>query len=384
MGMPFSFVYPAAHCYLCPMENIDQKYANLLVQYCLEVQPGERIFIRSSYLAEPLLQEVYKAVLTAGGIPEVAVSIDDLDRILLSHGNDQQLQHVSPLTEKAVNEYEGYLVIRAPFNLKALQEVPKDRLSFRQEAMQPINKTYAARTASGKMKRCLCDYPTQAGAQEAGMSLAEYKAFVFEACHLDKEDPIAAWLEVRKKQQAIVDHLNTTNVLRYTAPDTDITFSTAGRTWINSDGRANMPSGEVFTSPVEDSGEGTVRFTYPAIYIGHEVEDVRLEVKGGEVVKWTAARGQDFLDYFFSLEGARRFGEIAIGSNYGINRFTKNILFDEKIGGTIHMALGQSYAQAGGKNESTVHWDMIADMRQDAAVYADGEKIYENGQFLIG
>lgn len=366
------------------MESIHDKYAHLLTYYCLDIQPGEKVFIRSSYLAEDLLKAVYKAVLEAGGIPEVSVSIGDLDRLLLTRGNDEQLQHVSPLTEAAIRTYDAYLVIRAPFNLKELQEVPKDRLSFRQKAMRHINKTYSERTAKGEMKRCLCDYPTQAGAQEAGMSLADYERFIYSACHLDKADPVAAWLNVRKEQQAIVDHLNQTETIRYVGKDIDITFSTKGRTWINSDGRSNMPSGEVFTSPVEDSGTGIVRFSYPAIYMGHEVEDVRLEVENGLVTKWTASRGQDFLDYFFSLEGATRFGEIAIGTNYGIDRFTKNILFDEKIGGTVHMALGQSYAQAGGKNESAVHWDMIAEMRDSGEVYADGQKMYEKGKFLIG
>jgi aminopeptidase len=171
--------------------------------------------------------------------------------------------------------------------------------------------------------------------------------------------------------------------MRYISKDTDISFSTKDRIWINSDGRANMPSGEVFTGPVEDSVNGTIFFSYPGVYMGHEVENVRLWVKDGLVERWEATRGKDFLNYIFTIPGARRFGEAAIGTNYDISRITKNILFDEKIGGSIHMAIGQSYLHTGGNNESSVHWDMITDMTEAGEIWADGEKIYEKGKFLI-
>lgn len=215
------------------------------------------------------------------------------------------------------------------------------------------------------------------------MSLSEYEAFVFSACKLYSENPMEAWLQVRADQQRIVDHLNQCSTVRYVTEGTDISFSTKGRTWINSDGQNNMPSGEVFTSPVEDSVNGTVRFSYPGLYQGHEVEEVALSVKDGHIEKWEARRGKEFLDRIFQTPGARRFGEAAIGTNYDIQRMTKNILFDEKIGGTMHMAIGQSYLQCGGKNESSVHWDMITDMTHGGEVWADGELIYQNGKFLI-
>jgi aminopeptidase len=213
--------------------------------------------------------------------------------------------------------------------------------------------------------------------------LKEYEDFVFNACNLYHDDPIAEWKKLSKRQQSIVNHLNRCTKVHYKGKDIDISFSTEGRTWINSDGKTNMPSGEVYTAPVEDSVNGVVRFSHPSIYMGTEVEDIRLEVKDGEVIKWDAKRGKEFLDQIFDIPGARRFGEAAVGTNFNIQQFTKNILFDEKIGGTIHMAIGQSYHQCGGKNNSSVHWDMIADMTNGGEIFADGQKVYENGQFTI-
>ena len=215
------------------------------------------------------------------------------------------------------------------------------------------------------------------------MSLEEYQNFVYGSCKLFDPDPATSWWGVRQSQQQVVDYLNQHDNVRYVGEGIDINFSAKGRTWINSDGQTNMPSGEVYTSPVENSVNGVIYFSYPAIYMGHEVEGVTLWVKDGWVEKWEARRGQDFLDRIFQMEGARRFGEAAIGTNYNIDRFTKNILFDEKIGGTVHMAIGQSYLQAGGKNKSSVHWDMIAEMRNGGEIFVDGEKIYKNGQFLL-
>jgi len=230
--------------------------------------------------------------------------------------------------------------------------------------------------------RSLCQYPTNASAQEAGMSLEEYQNFVFTACHLYSEDPAAEWRKIRAEQQRYVDFLNQAKKITYKGPQTDITFSVAGRTWINSDGRVNMPSGEVFSGPIEDSVNGTVHFDYPSIYLGREVSGVTFEVVNGEIKEWSAERGQEVLEEVMAVEGARYFGEVAIGTNYNVQQATKNILFDEKIGGTIHMAVGQSYIQTGGKNKSVIHWDLISDMTE-GEIWADGERIYEKGKFLI-
>lgn len=215
------------------------------------------------------------------------------------------------------------------------------------------------------------------------MSLEEYQRFVYNACRLYDDDPIVSWIAVRNEQSRIVEYLNDVSVVRYQNHQTDIRFSVKGRTWINSDGQTNMPSGEVYSAAVEDSVEGTVHFDYPSIYMGHTIKGITLEVEQGEVKKWSAITGQEFLDQIFSIPGATRFGEVAIGTNYNINVATGNILFDEKMGGTIHMAVGQSYFQTGGENESPIHWDMIADMTQGGKIFADDKLIYESGRFLI-
>lgn len=366
------------------METILNRYARLLVQYCLDLQQGERLFVRSTTLAEPLVREVYREALRLGATVDTELEFREQQRILYLEGKESQLQHLSPLYRQAIESYDAYLHIRAPFNLREGQANDPEKYKVRQAAHAAILKRYFERTADRSLKRNLCEFPTQAGAQEAGMSLEAYEAFIYNACRLNTKDPIAAWLDVRHRQQEIVDVLNAGSEVRYIGPRTDIQFSTAGRQWINSDGQTNMPSGEVYTSPVEDSVEGVVYFDFPAIYHGQSVENVTLWVEKGEVVRWEAERGKEVLDRVFQIPGARRFGEAAIGTNYQIQQFTRNILFDEKIGGSIHMAIGQSYLQAGGKNQSTVHWDMISSMRKGGAIFVDETKIYENGQFLIG
>ena len=365
------------------MNPILEKYANLLVNYCVDIQPGDKLFVKSTTLAEPLVREVYRAALRAGATVDVSLAFREQNKILLEEGNDAQLDHVSPLNKKSIETYQAYLFIRAPFNLREDQEADPAKVKRQKAAGAPLNKIYFQRTATRDLKRNLCQYPTVAAAQNAGMSLEDYEKFVFGACKLFSDDPIQEWLKVRAFQQQIVDLLNSRATVRYKGEGIDISFSTKGRTWINSDGQTNMPSGEVYTSPVEDSVNGVINFSYPAVYMGHEVEDVTLWVKDGRVEKWEARRGKDFLDRVFEMDGARRFGEAAIGTNYSINRFTKNILFDEKIGGTVHMAVGQSYLQTGGKNQSAIHWDMIGNMMNGGEIYADDEKIYENGKFLF-
>ena len=365
------------------MQNLLAKYAHLLVNYCVDIQEGEKLYVRSSTEAEPLIREIYRYALRAGAQVEVELDFREKNRIFLQEAQEDQLKYLPLLQKEAMENFDAYLYIRAPFNLREDQDVDPKKAKVRQEAMQPVSQMYFDRTATRALKRNLCQYPTVAAAQNAGMSLEAYEEFVFGACKLYEENPVAAWIEVRKKQQKIVDLLNSRTKVRYVTEGTDITFSTEGRTWINSDGQTNMPSGEVYTSPVENSVNGQIHFSFPGLYMGHEVERVTLWVKDGYIEKWEAGRGQDFLNRIFGMEGTRRFGEAAIGTNYDIDRMTRNILFDEKIGGTVHMAIGQSYQQAGGKNQSSVHWDMITEMRNGGEIYADDEKIYENGYFLI-
>ncbi len=358
-------------------------YAHLLVHYCLDLQPGERLYIRTTTLAEPLVREVFRLATRAGAQVEATLDFREKHRIFLEEGRQDLLEKPAPFYRMAMESFDAYLNIRAPFNLREDQSVNKEKSKRWQEAQQEVLDTYFRRTAEGSLKRSLCQYPTLANAQEAGMSLEEYEQFVYRACKLDAEDPVKAWKGVRAEQQKVVDLLNACTDMHYLGPGIDLRFSTRGRTWINSDGRSNMPSGEVFTAPVEHSVQGEVHFSFPGVYMGHEVEGVRLTVKDGYVETWEAERGGDLLDHVFSIPGARRFGEAAIGTNYAIDRLTRNILFDEKMGGTVHLAVGQSYLQAGGKNRSTVHWDLITDMREGGVIFADGQKIYENGRFQL-
>lgn len=357
-------------------------YAELLVHYCLDLQPGDRLYIKTTTLAEPLVREVYRHALRAGATVDTELEFREMQRIFLQEAGKKQLQQPPLLYQTAIDQYEAYLHIMAPFHLRDDFEAAPEKLALRQATMQPLYKTYTQRTATRALKRNLCLFPTPASAEEAGMPLEDYEAFVYAACGLDDPDPIESWLKVRKRQQSIVDYLNTCREIRYVGPGTDLRFSTKGRIWINSDGQTNMPSGEVYTSPVEDSVNGVVYFSLPAIFQGKEVEGVTLGVKNGLIEYWDAKKGKEVLDYVFTVEGARYFGEAAIGTNYRITRQTRNILFDEKIGGTVHLAIGQSYLQTGGKNHSSIHWDMITDMRAGGEIWADEEKIYENGFFL--
>lgn len=363
--------------------SILENYAKLLVQYCLDLQPDEKLFIHSTTLAEPLVRAVLVEALKVGAIVEVQLDIAEEQTLRLVNSNTHQLAHVPVLRAHAMAHFDAYLKILAPHTLLENPGNFKDKLRLQQLALKPMSDHYSKRTAEGTLKRSLCLYPTLAGADMAGMTLDAYSQFVYHACRLFDPDPKASWLAVREEQQHLVDYLNQVAQLRYVAPGTDIRFSVKGRTWMNSDGRNNMPSGEVFTGPVEDSVEGKVYFSFPSVYEGQVVRGIRLTVCKGKVIYWEADEGQDLLDELFTVPGSRFFGEVAIGTNYNIQQPTLNILFDEKIGGTIHMAVGQSYLQTGGTNNSVIHWDMITDMRQGGQIYADGVLIYENGRFLI-
>lgn len=363
--------------------SILEKYANLLVNYCVEIKPGDNLFVSSTTLAEPLIREIYREAIKKGANVEVSMAFQEKGRIFYQNASDAQLAHVSPLYKLAMEEYDGFIKIMAPFNLNETRNSESEKINLHRQAVAPILKTYFERTATRDLKRNTCLFPTQASAQEAGMSLEEYEKFVYGACKLYDDNPAESWRSVGQFQQRIVDFLNKRTNFIYKGESFEISFNTEGRKWINSDGKTNMPSGEVYTSPVENSVNGKVHFSYPGIYMGTEVEGVTLWVKDGLIEKWEAKKGKTFLDKIFSLKGARRFGEAAIGTNTNINKITKNILFDEKMGGSIHMAIGQSYLQCGGKNESSIHWDMITDMKKHGEIYADGELVYKHGKFLI-
>jgi aminopeptidase len=365
------------------MQNIYTKYATLLTDYCLAVKANERVYITSTYLAEPLLQELLKCIYSRGATAHLNIELQDQTKIIMDAASTDTLSKENEIQKLIVEKFDCYLVIRAPFNSRDTQNIAPEKRKASSEGNKEISKIYNHRTGTYQMRRSLCQFPTQAAAQEAGMSLKEYEHFIFQSCFLFEEDPIQAWKNLGIAQQKATDYLNKSKAIHYKGPNIDIHFSTEGRTWINSDGKANMPSGEIYTAPVEESVQGKVKFTLPSIYMSQEAEEVELEVVNGVIEKWTATRGQALLNQVFDMPGARMFGECAIGCNMNIQRMTKNILFDEKIGGTIHMAVGQSYAQCGGKNESSVHWDMITDMTKGGEIWADGQMIYQNGSFIL-
>lgn len=363
-------------------EDLLKKYADLIVDYSLYLKKGEKVFVNTTTIAEPLLKHLQAAITKVGAHADYFIQFEGQEKSFLANANDEQLTRTNPFKLKAMQEYDAYLGIAAPHDLFETKGISNDKLSIRKKASYEINKVYNERLGVD-FKRTSCLFPNQANADLAEMSLEEYEEFVFNAMHLYEEDPAAEWQKLSDFQQRIVDILNTKKHFRYKSPDFDIEFSTDGRIWENSDGKNNMPSGEVFTSPVEESVNGKIRFSFPAYYQGNTVEDVTLTVKDGKVVEYSAKSGQDYLDEIFAIDGARYFGEVAIATNKQIQRHTKNILFDEKIGGTVHMAIGQSYYKCGGKNTSSVHWDMIADMKNGGQIFADGELIYENGYFII-
>ncbi|AFA49158.1 aminopeptidase [Acetobacterium woodii] len=359
------------------------KYAQTLVNYSLYVKKDEWIVIRGSELAMPLIKECYREILKAGAHPTIMLNPEGISEILLTAGNDAQLQFNSPLMMTVYSQADKVLNILGDHNLKSLSAIPSERIALQRRSGAPITKIYNDRVAAGLMDWTLCLYPTESGAQEANMSLSDYEDFVFAACLINQPDPIAAWQKIHDEQERMIDYLNTKTTFHIVSQDTDLTLSTENRRWINSDGHHNFPSGEVFTAPVRESVNGVIRFTFPGIYSGQEIEDIRLTFKDGKVVAATAKRGQELLQSLLKTdEGSQYVGEFAIGTNYGITQFTKNMLFDEKIGGTIHLALGKSYPECGPINDSLLHWDMLCNMKNGGKIAADGQLFYQNGQFI--
>jgi aminopeptidase len=353
-------------------------FAELLAGYCLDVQPGQQVVVRSTTLAAPLLLAVQRAVLEREAWPLLRPLLPGADEAFWEHARDAHLDGLAPAELAEAEGTDASLGIQAPENTRALASVPADRMARAARARAAI------REAGLRRRWCLTLWPTAAGAQQAGMGTAEFAAFVRRAVFLDREDPIAAWRELHDFQERLIERLSTARELRIEAEGTDLTLSVEGRTWVNSDGKRNMPSGEVFTGPHEHSAEGRIRYTVPSSPGGVEVSDIELEFREGRVTGARAERGEAYLQATLGTdEGASRLGEIGIGTNFGIDRAVGAILFDEKIGGTVHLAVGRSYPETGGTNESAVHWDMICDLRRGGRLLADGDVIQEDGAFRL-
>ncbi len=361
-----------------------QKLATVLVRYSVDVKPGQLVRISAPPIAAPLVMDLYREVLAAGGNPFVRMAPDELSEIFFKEASDTQLEFVNPLSVAEIERVDCSLSIWAETNTRDTTNCNPGRMGMAQAAHKPIMDIFMNRAAAGSLRWNGTLFPTAASAQDADMSLSEYEDFVFSAGLLHLDDPIAAWKKISQRQQRLIDRLAGKTDYRVIASNgTDVRMSLANRTWINCDGHENFPDGEVFTGPVEDSVEGVIHFSFPANYHGHEVTDVRLKFHRGRVVDASASKGESFLISMLDMDaGARSLGECAIGTNYSITRFTRNTLFDEKIGGTVHFALGAGYPESGNANQSGLHWDMVVDLRQGGRIVVDGETISENGKFV--
>ena len=360
------------------------KLADILVNYSTKVQPGDWVRIMADIPAMPLVNELYKLILKAGGLPSASFVPDQLTETYLVHANDEQLQWLTPDAQMVIEKVDVLLSVQAPENTRALSGIDPKRQQMQQLARKEWLEVYRKRSASGDLRWNITNFPCLALAQDADMSLSDYEDFIYKATFADQDDPVAVWQNIHTEQQKKVDWLAGKKTFQIKGKYADISMSIDGRGFINSSGDKNMPSGEVYTSPVEDSVNGWVEFTYPAIRLGREVEGVRLEFKDGKVIKASAEKNEAYLlEVLNTDEGASYLGELGIGTNFGIDRFTKSILYDEKIGGSFHLALGSGFEQIGGQNKSTVHWDLICDARKDTEMLVDGELFYKNGKFQI-
>jgi aminopeptidase len=360
------------------------KLADVLVRYSVAVQPGDKVVIRGDELAAPLLKAVYARVLQAGGHPLMQVALEGTEELFYRYASDEQLQFVPDPLKLIAETYDASIGVRGAANTKAMSGIAPAKTVAHSRAMREMTQIFMKRAAMGELRWVGTLFPTQAYAQDAGMSLSDYEDFVYGACMPDLDDPVGHWLRFSAWQQKIVDWLKGKQQVHVIGPETDLQLSVAGRTFINSDGKHNMPSGEVFTGPVEDSVDGHVLFSYPAIYRGREVRGIRLWFEGGKVVKASAEANEELLLQTLDTdEGSRYVGEFAIGTNEGITQFTRQILFDEKINGSFHMALGFGYPDTGSVNQSAIHWDMVCDMRRGGEIWVDGELLYKDGAFAI-
>lgn len=375
------------------------KLADVLVNYSAKVQPGQLVRIRGDLIAAPLVEAIYEKILQAGGHPLVRFGSDACQDIFLQTASDEQLGYIGPIALAEVNEIDADIAMWADVNTKSATRVDPKRSGIVSAARKPVFETYMKRSAAvdapdqhpgvKPLRWVGTQYPTQASAQDAERSLREYEDFVFKAGYLDHDSPAAKWEEIREKQQRVADYLTGKSLLHFeTANGTDLKVNVDGMTWVNCAGESNFPDGEVFTGPnlnhAEGGVNGVVRYSFPAVHNGREVHDIELTFKHGRVVDAKASKGLDFLTAMLDQdEGARNLGEIAIGTNYQITEYTKNTLFDEKIGGTFHAAVGASYPETGNSNQSGLHWDMVCDLRTGGTITVDGEVISRDGKFVF-
>jgi aminopeptidase len=358
--------------------------ARILVHHSTGVKPGDVCVIEAETAAEALAQSIYEEVLRIGAFPTVELMMEGQAAAYFKLASDEQLEWIPPPAKWGAEETDVRFRIMADTNTRALSGVDPARQAVRQRAVKPLIEAIMNRSAAGEFRWSLTLFPTQAYAAEAEMSLADYEDFYYRACLCDRDDPVAAWREQSTEIDRLAEWITGREEVRIEGPGTDLRLNVSGRTFVPAHGKHNMPDGEFFTGPVEDSANGHVKFTYPAIYGGREVSGIELRFEDGRVVDASAERNEEFLiEMLDTDEGARRLGELGIGANYGIDRFTKEILLDEKIGGTIHLALGMSYPETGGENNSALHWDMVCDLREGGRITVDNEALQVDGKFAV-
>lgn len=360
------------------------KLARLIAEYSVETKPGDKVYIQATTAAAPLVLELGRAFMKCGANVFPYVTVPGMDPILYEVGSDEQLQWIPEPYKLAVETFDIRVAVASSVNTKELSGVDPAKQALRQAAMRPLMQTFMDRSASGALRWSVCMFPTDAFAQDAEMSLADFEDFVYGACLCDQPDPVAAWQEVGRKQQVLIDYLKGKKEVHLVGEGTDVTVGIDGRTFVNCSGDRNMPDGEVFTGPEETKINGHVSFSFPAIYGGREVQGVQVWFENGVAIKWAAEKNEEFLTRMLTTdEGAQRLGEFAFGTNFGIQRFSKNMLFDEKIGGTVHMAFGAGYPETGSMNKSAIHWDMLCDLRHGGEVTVDGELFAKDGKYLL-
>ncbi|MHA2333045.1 MAG: aminopeptidase [Candidatus Hodarchaeales archaeon] len=355
------------------------------MKYSLNIQPEDTVMINASINAEPMVREVYREAIQAGGnVVRINNIFNGQNEIFYKFASELQLKYVNPFSLDLYKKITKMISIYSEYNTRSLTNIDPEKILMSGEANKEARTIFIQRSANKEAYWNLSPYPCDAFAQEANMGRLEYLEFVYKALNLHQPDPIKYWTKVREDQEKIIEILDKGSEVQIIGENTDITLAVDGRKWINCYGDKNLPDGEVFTSPREDGVNGNIRFTYPGIFQGQEIEDIRLTFKDGKVVDQDASKGKKLLEKVVTIPNANVLGELAIGTNYSIQRFTKNMLFDEKMGGTIHFALGLGYPESGSKNKSSVHWDILKDVKKlGSKIFLDGEEIYREGKWLI-
>jgi aminopeptidase len=361
-----------------------ERLADILVDYSLEIKGGDKVAINGAYVAEPLMLALYERCIKQGAHVMLRATLPHMEPIRYGLSSDEQLEFIWPTERWLTENLDVSISIISDINTRQLTKSDPARQVVARKARKELMDTYLKRSADGEFRWNVTLFPTEALAQEAQMSLDEYEEFYFAACLVGEDDPVAEWRAMADRHARLIEWMEGRNEIHLEGEGTDLILEVGGRKFIPADGNYNFPDGEVFTGPIEDKTHGHVTYSYPGIYGGQSVEGIYLEFEKGRVVDARAQKNEEILIKTLDTDpGARVLGELGIGTNYGIGSFTGEILLDEKIGGTVHLAVGASYPETGGVNESAVHWDMVCDLRKGGRVTVDGDTLMEDGKLLI-